>query len=147
MEPRLWSRCIASATRDVKLVDKPERTPADYEQSWTPDSVALFRYSALTFNSHKIHYDTPYCRDVEGRPGLVVHGPMTATNLAALAHAFPPPNGPAHLVRFTYRATSPLIVDREIRYRGEWHSEGRQATLTAESDEGTTSMTAQAFYE
>ena len=46
-----------------------------------PDAVLLFRYSALTFNGHRIHYDMPYVRDVEGYPGLIVHGPLTATLL------------------------------------------------------------------
>ena len=71
-----------------------------------PDAVLLFRYSALTFNAHRIHYDAPYARNVEGYPGLVVHGPLQATLLlqAAARHAGRPPR------RFTYRATSALFA-------------------------------------
>lgn len=50
-----------------------------------PTPTLLFRYSALTFNTHRIHYDRDYCRNVEGYPGLVFHGPLTATLLAAVA--------------------------------------------------------------
>lgn len=56
------------------------RTP-DRVRILTPDSMQLFRYSALTFNAHRIHYDAPYARDVEGHPGLVVQGPYIATLL------------------------------------------------------------------
>lgn len=59
----------------------PQAAPdnADVAQRYTLDSTALFRYSALTFNGHRIHYDADYCREVEGYPGLVVHGPLIAT--------------------------------------------------------------------
>ena len=50
-----------------------------------PNEVLLFRYSALTFNSHRIHYDRRYCLEIEGYPGLVVHGPLMATVMATLA--------------------------------------------------------------
>ena len=71
-----------------------------------PDPVLLFRYSAITFNAHRIHYDAPYARDVEGYPNLVVHGPLQATMLlqAAARRAGRPPR------RFTYRATAPLFA-------------------------------------
>lgn len=53
----------------------------DWETPWSAEPVTLFRYSALTYNSHRIHYDLPYATDVEGYPGLVVHGPLMATVL------------------------------------------------------------------
>ncbi|MCB1493228.1 MAG: MaoC family dehydratase N-terminal domain-containing protein, partial [Rhodobiaceae bacterium] len=60
----------------------PEPAPAGEEsRRITPSAPYLFRYSALTFNGHRIHYDTPYVRDVEGYPGLIVHGPLQATLL------------------------------------------------------------------
>lgn len=96
---------------------------------------------------HRIHYDHRYCTDIEARPGLIVHGPLTATVLAQLAHSHPPPKGPSALARFTYRATSPLIVDRPVRLSGVWDPEGRSARLTAEDDDGKLAMTAQATYE
>lgn len=72
----------------------------------TPSSVQLFRYSALTFNSHRIHYDREYCRDVEGYPGLIFHGPLTATLLADMAHR---QRGERQLKSFNFRAVSPLF--------------------------------------
>src|SRR5690606_19161605 len=64
----------------------PEPAPAGaaFERELRPDPVLLFRYSALTFNGHRIHYDHPYATGVEGYPGLVVHGPLIATLLADL---------------------------------------------------------------
>jgi len=66
----------------------------------------LFRYSAITFNGHRIHYDAPYARDVEGYEGLVVHGPMQATFMAHLA-AEVKGSPPKH---FAYRGKSPLFA-------------------------------------
>jgi 3-methylfumaryl-CoA hydratase len=71
-----------------------------------PDETLLFRYSALTFNSHRIHYDLPYARDVERYRGLVVHGPLTATLL--LDHARRQ-LGDNRLKSFAFRGTSPAI--------------------------------------
>ncbi|MGV3729655.1 MAG: acyl-CoA dehydrogenase [Sphingopyxis sp.] len=78
--------------------------PADAVRSVTPDPVLLFRYSALTFNAHRIHYDRDYARDVEGYPGLVVHGPLIATLL--MDHGLR-----AGLIprSFAFRAEAPLI--------------------------------------
>jgi len=78
----------------------------DIIETVTPEPVLLFRYSALTFNSHRIHYDVDYCRDIEGYPGLVVHGPLTATLLLDLARR---QAGAATLSDFSYRALSPLF--------------------------------------
>ncbi len=68
------------------------------------DSTLLFRYSALTFNGHRIHYDLDYARDVEGYGGLVVHGPLLAQLLMLFAEEV---TGP--LTRFSFRATAPLL--------------------------------------
>lgn len=68
------------------------------------DSTLLFRYSALTFNGHRIHYDLDYARDVEGYPGLVVHGPLLAQLLMLMAET-----ALGGLARFTFRASSPLM--------------------------------------
>ncbi len=70
------------------------------------DSTLLFRYSALTFNGHRIHYDADYARDVEGYPGLVVHGPLLAQLLIHLAEDT---RGP--LAAFAFRGTSPLTAE------------------------------------
>ncbi|MBJ7498620.1 MAG: acyl-CoA dehydrogenase, partial [Sphingopyxis sp.] len=71
-----------------------------------PDPVLLFRYSALTFNAHRIHYDRDYARGVEGYPGLVVHGPLIATLLIDHALRAAPDITPRH---FRFRAEAPLI--------------------------------------
>ena len=72
----------------------------------TPDPVLLFRYSALTFNSHRIHYDLDYATREEGYPGLVVHGPLIATLLLdGLRRA----NPEAHVTRFAFRAVAPIF--------------------------------------
>ncbi|MFZ7090851.1 FAS1-like dehydratase domain-containing protein [Primorskyibacter sp. 2E233] len=67
------------------------------------DSTLLFRYSALTFNGHRIHYDLDYARDVEGYDGLVVHGPLLAQKLMLMASKTAP------LRSFRFRATAPLL--------------------------------------
>ena len=77
--------------REAPSPNAPKRilsTPpadADLSRTITPSAVMLFRYSALTYNSHRIHYDRTYCRTVEGYPDLVFYGPLTATLLANLA--------------------------------------------------------------
>ena len=71
----------------------------------TPAATLLFRYSALTFNGHRIHYDSPYAREVEGYPGLVVHGPLQATLLAQFAEQL----GGRSLAHFDFRSFSPIF--------------------------------------
>lgn len=76
-----------------------------------PDEALLFRYSALTFNSHRIHYDLPYATREEGYRGLVVHGPLTATLLLDLARR---QFGDNALTSFTFRGLSPAICGEEL---------------------------------
>lgn len=75
-----------------------------------PDATTLFRYSALTFNGHRIHYDQSYCREVEGYRDLVIHGPLSATLLAGMARRM---RG-APLRGFSYRGLSPALVGQRI---------------------------------
>lgn len=79
--------------------------PGTRREMVTPTAPLLFRYSALTFNSHRIHYDTPYAQAIEGYPGLVVHGPLQATQLVHLAERV---RG-SRPARFDFRAYSPLF--------------------------------------
>jgi 3-methylfumaryl-CoA hydratase len=79
--------------------------PGPHERPLEIDPVLLFRFSALTYNGHRIHYDRDYARDVEGYAGLVVHGPLQAMMMAEAARAEHAPHGP---VRFEYRLVSPL---------------------------------------
>jgi 3-methylfumaryl-CoA hydratase len=69
----------------------------------------LFRFSAVTFNGHRIHYDLPYATGVEGYPSLVVHGPFIASRLAEMARQ------QGDLGTFEFRAQSPCFVDQPIR--------------------------------
>lgn len=84
----------------------PPVAPVDEEaaEQRTFDATLLFRYSALTFNGHRIHYDQPYARSVEGYDGLVVHGPLLAQHLMLMAEAALGP-----LEHFEFRATAPLM--------------------------------------
>jgi itaconyl-CoA hydratase/mesaconyl-C4 CoA hydratase len=80
-----------------------------------PTPTLLFRYSAVTFNGHRIHYDYPYVTTTEGYPGLVVHGPMIATlNLRAFCRANPGIN----VRRFSYRGLRPLIAPQPFEVGG-----------------------------
>ncbi len=90
--------------------------PAPGGETWRreiePDPVLLFRYSAVTFNSHRIHYDQPYATGVEGYPGLVVHGPLIATLLVDLLRRNRPR---ARLERYAFRALRPLYDTARVR--------------------------------
>lgn len=107
----------------------------------TPDAVLLFRYSALTFNSHRIHYDRHYCLNEEHYPGLVVHGPLTATLLANLCQDTHPGKP---MKTFDYRGLSPLFDGRTIGLHVQW--DDNQAHLWAESDSAQTAMRANATF-
>ena len=85
---------------------QPAPADAAWERTIQPDDVLLFRYSALTFNGHRIHYDRRYATEVEGYPGLVVHGPLIATLLMDLLRRHEPE---AEVARFSFRAVSPLF--------------------------------------
>ncbi|WP_374576195.1 MaoC family dehydratase N-terminal domain-containing protein [Phenylobacterium sp.] len=90
-----------------------EAAGAEGELIWTPGPVDLFRFSAVTFNSHRIHYDLPYAQQEEGYPGLVVHGPFTAARLYAFAEA----RAGRRLKRFAFRAQAPMFAGQQIRLR------------------------------
>lgn len=106
-----------------------------------PDTVLLFRYSALTSNGHRIHYDLPYAREEEGYPGLVVHGPLTATLLQGFARRC---RGNARLARFAFRGVSPLFVDRPFRLEAAADREG--LLVWARGPEGELAMRAEAAF-
>lgn len=88
---------------------------AQWSQTIVPSTVKLFRYSAVTFNGHRIHYDEPYTTEVEGYPGLVVHGPMIATLMCA---AFVNANSDKEVASFAYRGLRPLIAPRPFQVAG-----------------------------
>ncbi len=121
----------------------PEPAPAGAAavEEITPDPVLLFRYSALTSNGHRIHYDLPYAREEEGYPNLVVHGPLTATLLQGFAMRS---RGGAKLVRFAFRGVSPLFADQPFRL--EAMPEGEGLSLWARGPEGELAMRAEAIF-
>ena len=80
---------------------------------WCPNTVDLFRYSAATYNGHRIHYDQSYVREAEGYPDLVVHGPFTAAKLCDLAAR----TAGRPLRTFSFRALAPLFVNQPVRLR------------------------------
>jgi 3-methylfumaryl-CoA hydratase len=110
---------------------------------WVPDDVLLFRYSALTFNGHRIHYDRKYVTQVEGYPGLVVHGPLIATWLLDLVrrHTDRP------IRRFEFKALRPTFEcadQRHLRVSGQLQADGQQVRLWAQDHEGWLTMQATA---
>lgn len=113
-------------------------TQAQWSRTITPDPVLLFRYSALTFIGHRIHYDYPYTTAVEGYPGLVVHGPLQATMLLDLLRCELPQCAPK---RFVFRAVSPLFCTGAFRVCGA-PSDAGQYSLWIEDQHGRVTMQA-----
>jgi 3-methylfumaryl-CoA hydratase len=114
----------------------------EWSRTIEPDSTLLFRYSALTFNGHRIHYDQRYARDEEGYPDLVVHGPLTATLLQqfALEHG-----GGRSLASFEFRGVTPLFVARPFQLEGRRGEDGTTA-LWARGPDGELAMSAKATF-
>jgi 3-methylfumaryl-CoA hydratase len=119
----------------IAVADAPE-----WEREIRPDDVLLFRYSALTFNSHRIHYDRRFATGVEGYPGLVVHGPLIATLLLDLLRCNLPE---ANVAKFSFRAVSPLFDTASFRICGK--PEGDSVRLWAKSENGGLAMDATAM--
>jgi 3-methylfumaryl-CoA hydratase len=120
----------------VKPADTAPAVAAEATRIVHPDPVLLFRYSALTGNGHRIHYDADYVRDEEGYPGLIVHGPLQATWLAALARTFGP------FTRFSFRGRRPAFAGNALRLEG-WR-EGETTRLRTLDHTGAVCMTAEA---
>lgn len=111
----------------------PAATPAPaWETVHRPEPTLLFRYSALTFNTHRIHYDLPYATGVEGYPGLVVHGPLMAT---LMLDAFRDAHPGATVRRYAFRALAPAFAGAPLHCGGVPTADGR-ATLWVRSADG-----------
>ncbi len=111
--------------------------PRKTDLVWTLETspVLLFRYSALTFNGHRIHYDQPYVTGVEGYSGLVVHGPLQASLLFNLAAALGKGAGVNAPRMFNYRGVTPLMVGEPVRVCGR-HGESGEIKCWTETDDG-----------
>lgn len=126
-----------TATDPATIDGPPAPDDAQFTESWQLDSTALFRYSALTFNGHRIHYDADYARSAEGYPDVVIHGPLLATLLMDLADR-------AHgsLCAFRYRAQSPLVLPDPFTVNGR--ITGNAISVWAASADGRLAMSADA---
>jgi 3-methylfumaryl-CoA hydratase len=137
---------------DIVYRDAPQEGARPQQPSLAPegeswrrtidaDAVMLFRYSALTFNGHRIHYDYPYVTEVEGYPGLVVHGPLIATLLVDLVRRELPQ---ATLQSFAFRALRPTFAGQPFTVCGKPSADGKTVDLWAKDHEGYLTMRATA---
>lgn len=145
-----------SSREDQTIVYKPAPQPndpspspvfAEAEEDWNrsliPDEILLFRYSALTYNSHRIHYDRQYAVEVEKYPGLVVHGPLLATLLADLMRREMPG---AHLSKFEFRAIRPTFAGEKINLSGALDKSDNTVKLWASDAASAMLMSASASF-
>ena len=114
----------AAAGSSPAATGGPDAHLAPWRHSWQPDEVLLFRYSALTYTGHRIHYDHRYVTEVEAYPGLIVHGPLLATFMLDLVRRARPD---AFVRRFSFRALAPVFVGESLTALG-W-PEGDHAAL------------------
>ncbi|MFL9958697.1 MaoC family dehydratase N-terminal domain-containing protein [Paraburkholderia nemoris] len=123
----------------------PQAALAPEGETWNrtidADAVMLFRYSALTFNGHRIHYDYPYVTEVEGYPGLIVHGPLIATLLVDLVRREQPD---AVVQSFAFKALRPTFAGQAFTVCGKPSADGRTVDLWAKDHEGYLTMRATA---
>ena len=121
----------------------PQAAPAEsaWKRQIVPDDVLLFRYSALTFNAHRIHYDRKYVTEVEGYPGLIVHGPLIATLLMDLLRRQQPE---ARVLRFEFKAVRPTFDTQAFSVHGQPSPDGKTVHLWGRDHEGWLTMDATA---
>lgn len=131
----------AGTRRPDRAARPADRPAAAFRDVLTATSTLLFRYSAMTFNGHRIHYDAAYATGVEGHLGLVVHGPLQATlmlNLAARAAGREP-------VRFSYRGLAPLYAGDAFAVEADWAND-EEITVSVLSEAGGPTMTGTAAF-
>ncbi|CAD5372792.1 Mesaconyl-C(4)-CoA hydratase [Rubrivivax sp. A210] len=131
----------AQRADDVPPPPQAAPTGAAWQREILPDDVLLFRYSALTFNGHRIHYDRRYVTEVEGYPGLIVHGPLIATLLLDLLRRHRPE---ATVAAFHFKALRPTFDGRPLRINGQPAADGKTVRLWAQDHEGWLTMDATA---
>ena len=126
---------------DVAPPPKPAPPDSAWQREWIPDDVLLFRYSALTFNGHRIHYDRRYVTQVEDYPGLIVHGPLIATLLLDLLRWEWPD---AEVAKYEFRAVRPLFDIHRFSVCGQPQQDRKTVRLWARDHEGFLAMDATA---
>ena len=120
-------------------VSAPQPAPVGgWMRTIVPDDVLLFRYSALTFNGHRIHYDRRYVTEVEGYPGLIVHGPLCATLMVDLVRRQLPA---ARLAHFSFKAVAPVFDIAPFAVCGQPEADGKTIKLWVQHDDGSLAMT------
>ena len=150
---RNWSREVAltehhnivyrDAPKPGDVAPPPLAAPAEYawKRDINADDVLLFRYSALTFNGHRIHYDRKYVTEVEGYPGLIVHGPLIATLLMDLLRREQPK---ARVTGFEFKAVRPTFDINPFSVHGQPANDGKSVRLWGRDHEGWLTMDATA---
>ncbi|MCI0142620.1 MaoC family dehydratase N-terminal domain-containing protein [Arthrobacter bambusae] len=113
----------APSPRRPPRADTPAPEGWDWSRVKRVDEVTLFRYSALTFNSHRIHYDLPYATEIEGYPGLVVHGPLSAT---LMMDSFLTEHPGSRLTKFEFSTRSPVFVNEHVHIVGRAAADGTE---------------------
>ncbi|MDG5976698.1 hypothetical protein H010_15625 [Hydrogenophaga taeniospiralis CCUG 15921] len=129
----------AKQASDVEPLPVAAPTGAPWQLEIVPDDVLLFRYSALTFNGHRIHYDRKYVTEVEGYPGLIVHGPLIATLLMDQIRRHLPS---ADVASFSFKAVRPTFDLHPFRVNGAPQADGKTVKLWAQDHEGWLTMDA-----
>jgi 3-methylfumaryl-CoA hydratase len=131
----------AQSADDVAPAPQPAPEGAAWQRQVVPDAVLLMRYSALTFNGHRIHYDRAYVTEVEGYPGLIVHGPLIATLLMDLLHRELPS---AQVASFRFKALRPTFDQHPFKLNGQLAEDGKSVRLWAQDHAGWLTMDASA---
>lgn len=119
-------------TKPAAIAPAAEAKPFSYKKHFPVDTTSLFRYSALTFNSHKIHYDRPYAMQEEGYPGLVVHGPFLAT---LLMHFFKQEYPNKTIQSFDFRAVNPVFDFNEFSICGDVQDQTAELWIEKENNQ------------
>ena len=131
----------AAEPGDVPSPPQAALKDSAWQRTIVPDDVLLFRYSALTFNGHRIHYDRKYVTEVEGYPGLIVHGPLIATLLMDLLRRQQPE---ARVLRFEFKAVRPTFDTHAFSVHGQPSPDGKTVHLWGRDHEGWLTMDATA---
>jgi 3-methylfumaryl-CoA hydratase len=120
----------------------PQAAPGEarWKKTVTPDTVMLFRFSALTFNGHRIHYDLPYVTQVEGYPALIVNGNLSTLMMFEMARE----NAGRPIARFSSRNVSPLFVGRPLHVCGAPAEGNKTVKLWVTNNQGALALTADA---
>ncbi|MEO6269452.1 MAG: MaoC family dehydratase N-terminal domain-containing protein [Lautropia sp.] len=131
----------AQRTDDLPPPPQPAPSGAAWRREVVPDQVLLFRYSALTFNGHRIHYDRRYVTEVEGYPGLIVHGPLIATLLLDLVWRNQPGT---EVAEFRFKALRPTFDLHSFSVNGTPQADGKSVKLWGADHDGYLTMDAEA---